>query len=94
MSDHFTPYVFASSFKMQVFDKPCSLRTNDSLVQNCLDDQLHPRSSGLQAHFSAVCQRSSATEKKGREKVYLVNSKAISLFSRNIILGVHLHVLL
>lgn len=28
------------------------------LVQNCLDDQLHPGGSGLQAHFSAVCQGS------------------------------------
>lgn len=87
-------YMFASSLKIQFFDKPCSLRTNDSLVQNCLDDQLHPGGSGLQAHFSAVCQGSSATEKKGRGKVYLMNYKAISLFSRNIILSVHLHVLL
>lgn len=34
------------------------LRFGVCLVQNCLDDQLHPGSSGLQAHFSAVCKGS------------------------------------
>lgn len=59
------------------------------LVQNSLDDQLHPGSSGVQAHFSAICQGSSATEEKGREKVYLGNSKAIPFFPGEIIPGVH-----
>lgn len=34
------------------------LRFGVGLVQNCLDDQLHPGSSGLQAHFSAISQGS------------------------------------
>lgn len=34
------------------------LRLGVCLVQNCLDDQLYPGSSGVQAHFSAVFQSS------------------------------------
>jgi len=47
--------------------KLCSLGVGDSLVQDGLDDQLHPGSSGLQAHLSAVGQGSSAAgEEEGK----------------------------
>lgn len=36
----------------------CSLIIGVCLVQNCLDDQLHPGSSGIQTHFSAIFQSS------------------------------------
>lgn len=67
------------------------LRFGVRLVQNCLDDQLHPWSTWLQTDFSAIFQGSSVTGKKGREKGYLVKSQAMSPFSHNVILGIHWH---
>lgn len=45
---------------------------NDSLVQNCFNDDLHPWSSGFQTHFSAVLKSSAAKKEKQRSGIYLL----------------------
>lgn len=61
-------WLFTSLFKILLFDNLCPQRRKYSLVQNCLDDQLHPGSSGIQTHFSAIFQSSSTSEEKKKKK--------------------------
>lgn len=57
----------------------------DLLGQNCIYNPLHPGSSGIQAHLSAVLQSSSAKQgKKEKSGNYYVNL----FYSQNLVLNV------